>query len=41
MVSIPDHKNKVNITIKSHEFFGFLVYAKVVFTTYIVKYFVQ
>ena len=33
---VPDHCNKVNITIKreSHEFFGFQVHIKVILTLY-------
>ena len=30
--SVADNHNKVNITIKSHEYYGFLVHLKVMFT---------
>ena len=30
--SVPDHHNKVNTTVESCEFFGFLVHTKVVYT---------
>lgn len=32
--SLLDHRNKASIAIKPHEFFGFLVHRKVMFTLY-------
>ena len=32
--SVPDQCNKVNIAVKSHEFFGFRGHVKVMFTLY-------